>query len=78
MAKCQEMNTEISWKRDGEVRGYDLQGDLSKNKSWTKYGNSVLKGDGWSRWEELKDLYKSNLSHPAPRVIRVVLSVIFG
>ncbi len=29
MAKCQNMETEISWKRDGEVRGYDLQGDLT-------------------------------------------------
>ena len=55
-----------------------LDNSLSKNKNWTKYGNSVLKGDGWSRWEELKDLYNSNLSHPAPRVDRVVVSVMFG
>ena len=38
MAKCQNMNTEISWKRDGEVRGYDSQGDLTYQSNYQTRG----------------------------------------
>ena len=34
MANCQNMETEISWKRDGEVRGYDSQGDLTYQSNY--------------------------------------------
>ena len=38
MAKCEKMNTEISWKRDGEVRGYDSQGDLTYQSNYQTRG----------------------------------------
>jgi hypothetical protein len=50
---------------------------LSRAKIWDSH-YSTLKGEGWSRWQEFKDLYESRLDHPAPRVVRVVVSVNFG
>ena len=38
MSKCQNMNNEISWKRDGEVRGYDSDGNLTyQSNSYCEY-----------------------------------------
>ena len=34
MANCQSMNDEISWKRDGEVRGYDSDGNLTYQSNY--------------------------------------------
>ena len=53
-----------------------LTTSLSKTKIWDKHHNRI-EGEGWERWQEFKDLYKSRVGHPPPRVVRVVLSVIF-
>ena len=29
MANCQSMNEGVRWKRDGEIRGYDSEGNLT-------------------------------------------------
>ena len=39
MANCQSMNDEISWKRDGEIRGYDSAGNLTYQSN--SYGDGV-------------------------------------
>ena len=52
-----------------------LTSSLSKTKVWEGH-YSTLKGEGWSRWQEFKDLHKTMTLLP-PRVVRVVLSVIF-
>ena len=38
MAKCQNMETDISWKRDGEVRGYDAEGNLTYQSNYFTRG----------------------------------------
>lgn len=38
MANCQNMESQISWKRDGEVRGYDSQGDLTYQSNYQTRG----------------------------------------
>ena len=53
-----------------------LQTSLSRTKVWEGH-YSTLKGEDWERWQEFKDLYKSRVGHPPPRVVRVVLSVMF-
>ena len=52
-----------------------LTNSLSKTRVWEN-GYNTLKGEGWARWQEFKDLYKT-MTLPPPRVVRVVLSVIF-
>lgn len=49
---------------------------LSYTKQWESY-DSILKGEGWARWGEFRDLHKSSASHPPPRVVRAVVSVMF-
>ena len=53
-----------------------LTNSLSRTKLWDKHHHRI-EGDGWARWQEFKDLHKSSVTHPPPKVIRVVLSVIF-
>lgn len=38
MAVCENMETEISWKRDGEVRGYDAEGNLTYQSNYQTRG----------------------------------------
>ena len=53
-----------------------LTSSLSKTKLWDKHLHRI-EGSGWERWQEFKDLHKSRVGHPPPRVVRVVLSVMF-
>ena len=52
-----------------------LTNSLSRTKLWDKHHHRI-EGDGWARWQEFKDLHKT-MTLPPPKVIRVVLSVIF-
>ena len=52
-----------------------LTSSLSKTKLWDKHHHRI-EGSGWERWQEFKDLHKT-MTLPPPRVVRVVISVMF-
>lgn len=59
MAKCQNMETEISWKRDGEVRGYDSQGDLTYQSNYFARGEVQMPLMGVDIMEYIKRAWQA-------------------